>query len=59
MPLVEPRMDAATGNEAARTRAVITTAFTCLDAASMTWVAGDGKDDIMDLYDECVAAVRA
>jgi hypothetical protein len=24
----------------------------------MTWVADDGKGDIMDLYDECLAAVR-
>jgi hypothetical protein len=39
-------------------RAVIATAFACLDAASVTWVASDGEDDVMDLYDECVAAVR-
>lgn len=51
-------MDAATGNEGAKTRAVIATAFACLDAASMTWVANDGKGEIMDLYDECLAAVR-
>ncbi|MEV0640869.1 hypothetical protein AB0I77_39280 [Streptomyces sp. NPDC050619] len=42
----------------AKARAVITTAFACLDAASMTWVNHDGKGDIMDLYDECLAAVR-
>lgn len=29
-----------------------------LDAASMTWVGNDGKGDIMDLYDECLAALR-
>jgi hypothetical protein len=34
------------------------TAFACLDAASMTWVANDGNGDILDLYDECLAAVR-
>ncbi|MFE2700910.1 TetR/AcrR family transcriptional regulator [Streptomyces mirabilis] len=58
LPLIETRMDAATGNEGARARAVIATAFACLDAASMTWVANGGKSEIMDLYDECLAAVR-
>lgn len=58
LPLIETRMDAATGNEGAKARAVIATAFACLDAASMTWVANDGKGEIMDLYDECMAAVR-
>ncbi|MFJ9020267.1 TetR/AcrR family transcriptional regulator [Streptomyces sp. NPDC102259] len=58
LPLIETRMDAAAGNEGAKARAVIATAFACLDAASMTWVANDGKGDIMDLYDECLAAVR-
>jgi AcrR family transcriptional regulator len=58
LPLIETRMDAATGNEGAKARAVIATAFACLDAASMTWVANDGKSEIMDLYDECLAAVR-
>lgn len=59
LPLIEARMDAAaTGSEGARARAVIATAFACLDAASMTWVANDGKGEIMDLYDECMAAVR-
>ncbi|WP_211244255.1 TetR/AcrR family transcriptional regulator [Actinospica robiniae] len=58
LPLIETRMDAATGNAGAKARAVIATAFACLDAASITWVANDGKDEIMDLYDECLAAVR-
>ncbi|MYS24965.1 transcriptional regulator, TetR family [Streptomyces sp. DvalAA-14] len=58
LPLIETRMDAATGTEGAKARAVIATAFACLDAASITWVANDGKGEIMDLYDECLAAVR-
>lgn len=58
LPLIETRMDATAGNEGAKARAVIATAFACLDAASMTWVANDGKGEIMDLYDECMAAVR-
>ncbi|MFD8333453.1 TetR/AcrR family transcriptional regulator [Streptomyces solisilvae] len=58
LPLVEARMGTAGGGADPRARAVLATAFACLDAASMTWVAGDGKGDIMDLYDECLAAVR-
>ncbi|MEW2625764.1 helix-turn-helix domain-containing protein [Streptomyces sp. NPDC048106] len=58
LPLIETRMDAATGNKDAKARAVIATAFACLDAASMTWVDNDGKGEIMDLYDECMATVR-
>ncbi|AWS43005.1 TetR/AcrR family transcriptional regulator [Streptosporangium sp. 'caverna'] len=64
LPLVEARMDAATGGVGAKARAVmkaravIATALACLDAASMAWVDNDGRGDIMDLYDECLAAVR-
>ncbi|MFH8442176.1 TetR/AcrR family transcriptional regulator [Streptomyces sp. NPDC018026] len=59
LPLVEARMGAAVGGADPRARAVIATACACLDAASMTWVARDGEGDIIDLYDECVAAVRS
>ncbi|MEW1658714.1 helix-turn-helix domain-containing protein [Streptomyces sp. NPDC093707] len=58
LPLIETRMGAATGKEGVKARAVIATAFACLDAASMAWVANDGEGEIMDLYDECMAAVR-
>lgn len=60
LPLITARMDtpSAVGTTDPRARAVIATAFACLDAASMTWVGNDGKGDIMDLYDECLAAVR-
>lgn len=50
--------DVAGGSADAKVRAVIATAFACLDAASMTWVDQDDQGDIMDLYDECLAAVR-
>jgi hypothetical protein len=46
------------GNPAAAARAVIATAFACLDAASVTWVESDGEGDIVDRYDECLAVVR-
>lgn len=60
LPLIRARVDAAStvGTTDPRARAVIATAFACLDAATMTWVDNDGNGDIMDLYDECLAAVR-
>lgn len=57
LPLITPRMD---GTELAA-RAVIATAFVCLDAATIAWVGNDGEDgedEVMDLYDACLAAVR-
>jgi len=57
LPLVKERLDPGAGADA-RARAVVGTVFACLDAASTTWVENDGKGDIMDLYDECLAAVR-
>jgi AcrR family transcriptional regulator len=59
LPLVAARMNIAAGSADPRARAVIATAFACLDAASMTWAGTDGKADIMDLYDDCLAAVRS
>ncbi|MBB4688460.1 TetR/AcrR family transcriptional regulator [Amycolatopsis jiangsuensis] len=58
LPLVEARMGVAPGASDPRVRAVLATAFACLDAASMAWVGSDGESDILDLYDECLAAVR-
>ncbi|GAA1947575.1 helix-turn-helix domain-containing protein [Amycolatopsis minnesotensis] len=55
LPLVKARMAAATDLQAT---AVLATAFACLDAASMAWVDDDGRGEIMDRYDECLAAVR-
>ncbi|WP_030906176.1 TetR/AcrR family transcriptional regulator [Streptomyces sp. NRRL F-5126] len=58
LPLIEARMGGGAGTAAVRARAVIGTSFACLDAASMTWVAGGGQGEIIDLYDDCLAAVR-
>ena len=61
LPLVKARMEAAADpvdQPELPARAVIATAFACLDAASMAWVADGGKGDIMDLYDVCLATVR-
>lgn len=58
LPLVEARMGIAAGSADPRARAVIATALACLDAAMTTWVENNGRRDILDLYDECLAAVR-
>lgn len=58
LPLVKARMDSADGAAELRARAVIATAFACLDAATMVWVDDDGEGDVMDLYDAGLAAVR-
>ncbi|WP_194898137.1 TetR/AcrR family transcriptional regulator [Catenulispora pinisilvae] len=58
LPLIKARMDSADGAAELRARAVIATAFACLDAATMVWVDDDGEGDVMDLYDAGLAAVR-
>ncbi|MFJ4854904.1 MULTISPECIES: TetR/AcrR family transcriptional regulator [unclassified Streptomyces] len=58
LPLVRARTGAAADDAEPAARAVIGTAFACLDAASMAWVESGGEGEIMDLYDTCLAAVR-
>lgn len=58
LPLVEARLGAVAGSSGPRARAVIATAFACFDVATTTWVDNGGEGDIIDLYDECLAAVR-
>jgi len=57
LPLITGRMGAEDAADP-RARAVVATAFACLDAASMTWVESGAAGDIIDVYDRCVAAVR-
>ncbi|WP_367123822.1 TetR/AcrR family transcriptional regulator [Streptomyces phytohabitans] len=57
LPLVEARLGSSRADRA-RARAVVATSFACFDAASATWVENDGRGDILDLYDQCLAAVR-
>jgi hypothetical protein len=57
LPLLEARLTP-TGADRGRARAIVATAFACFDAATVTWLEGDGQGDILDLYDEGLAAVR-
>jgi hypothetical protein len=58
MPPETVRLSPVMKPAASEARKATASAFACLDAASMTWVANDGKGEIIDLYDECMAAVR-
>ncbi|MFF7157345.1 TetR family transcriptional regulator [Streptomyces sp. NPDC008139] len=57
LPLLEARL-APSGADRVQVRAVLATAFGCFDAATATWIEGDGEGDILDLYDRGLAAVR-
>ncbi|MER6994363.1 helix-turn-helix domain-containing protein [Streptomyces sp. NPDC000410] len=39
-------------------KAIVATVFACVDTATELWAAHDGRLDLADLYDQCVAAVR-
>lgn len=57
LPLLEAR-PAPSGMGRGQARAIIATAFACFDAATATWLEGDGQGDLVDLYDQGLAAVR-
>ncbi|MEV0181879.1 hypothetical protein AB0I54_21685 [Streptomyces sp. NPDC050625] len=41
-----------------RANAIVATAFACVDTATELWAEHDGRLDLADLYDQCLAAVR-
>ncbi|MFI1767403.1 TetR/AcrR family transcriptional regulator [Streptomyces sp. NPDC020800] len=41
-----------------RAKAIVATVFACVDTASELWAAHEGRLDLADLYDACLAAVR-
>lgn len=59
VPVIQVRLGAAPGPAPdPRARAVIATVFACADTATELWVGHDGRLDLADLYDQCLAAVR-
>ncbi|CAL9341720.1 hypothetical protein SUDANB130_00288 [Streptomyces sp. enrichment culture] len=60
VPAVQARLKNTTGSAASdpRARAIIATVFACADTATELWVEHDGRLDLKDLYDQCLAAVR-
>ncbi|KJK60005.1 TetR/AcrR family transcriptional regulator [Saccharothrix sp. ST-888] len=41
-----------------RAKAIVATVFACVDTATELWARHDGRLDLADLYDQCLAAVR-
>ncbi|MFJ4367649.1 TetR/AcrR family transcriptional regulator [Streptomyces chartreusis] len=63
VPVVQARLAPGAGDSPApaadpRARAIVATVFACVDTASELWVRHDGRLDLADLYDQCLAAVR-
>ena len=60
VPNIRMRLGAATGDASdLRAQATIACALTCLDVAGEIWTRREGKDDLGQLFDQAVAAVRA
>ncbi|GAA4562994.1 TetR/AcrR family transcriptional regulator [Planotetraspora kaengkrachanensis] len=57
LPVLEAKL-APSGTDRGQARAIVATAFACFDAATATWLEGNGQGDILDLYDQGLAAVR-
>lgn len=59
VPNIAMRLGAAGDDELdLRAQAIVVCALTCLDVASEVWTRRDGKDDLGQLFDQAVAAVR-
>lgn len=59
-PVIRARLGGDPGRPAsdAQAKAIVATVFACVDTATELWAAHDGRLDLADLYDECLAAVR-
>ncbi|MGW4376548.1 TetR/AcrR family transcriptional regulator [Streptomyces albidoflavus] len=59
-PVIRTRLGGDPGRPAsdAQAKAIVATVFACVDTATELWAAHDGRLDLADLYDECLAAVR-
>ncbi|MDN3059749.1 TetR family transcriptional regulator [Streptomyces sp. SRF1] len=61
MPVVRSRLCAAGRENASadhEARTVIAVSFACSDAATGSWIASQGRDDLVDLYDQALAIAR-
>ncbi|MEU4312408.1 TetR family transcriptional regulator [Nocardia sp. NPDC024068] len=58
VPLLAARMDGLPERVTLHATAIAAAALSCLDAASEAWIESDGDDDLAELYDEAVSAVR-
>jgi AcrR family transcriptional regulator len=59
VPVVQERLGTASGPAPdLRATAIVATVFACADTATELWAADDGRLDLADLYDQCLATVR-
>ncbi|MFB7114146.1 hypothetical protein [Streptomyces sp. NPDC056190] len=58
LPLLEASL-ALSGTDSGQACAIVATAFARFDAATGTWLEGNGQGDIPDLHDQGLAAVRS
>ncbi|MFJ9814734.1 TetR/AcrR family transcriptional regulator [Streptomyces sp. NPDC101151] len=58
VPVVQARLSPAAPAPDPRARAIVATVFACVDTATELWAASEGRLDLADLYDQCLAAVR-
>ncbi|ARQ67536.1 TetR/AcrR family transcriptional regulator [Streptomyces marincola] len=59
VPVIQARLGPATApGPDPRAQAIVATAFACVDTATELWVGHDGRLDLLELYDQCLAAVR-
>lgn len=59
VPNIRTRLDPAPGDAPdPRAEAIVACALTCLDVAVEIWARRDGEDDLAELFDQAVAAVR-
>ncbi|MFF9554251.1 TetR/AcrR family transcriptional regulator [Streptomyces albus] len=60
VPVVRARLGDGSGRPASDTqaRAIVATVFACIDTATELWAEHEGRTDLADLYEQCLAAVR-
>lgn len=58
IPLITVRLNNENSSAHLHASAIVASALACLDAASEAWTATDGTNQLADLYDQAVAAVR-
>lgn len=59
VPNIRQRLGDPTGGESdPRARAIVACALACLDVAGEVWTRSDGKEDLAELYDRAVGAIR-
>ncbi|KUN00143.1 hypothetical protein AQI95_35545 [Streptomyces yokosukanensis] len=60
VPVIQARLGTTTDPSSPdpRAKAIVATAFACVDTATELWAGHDGRLDLADLYDQCLAAVR-